>query len=314
MSRPLRIEFPGAIYHITARANAQQRLFTNPKDAKYFLDLLDREICQHKWICYAYCLLENHYHLVIETPEPNLGRGMGRLNMSYSQWFGRIHDQPGHLFQGRYKTILFQKNQHLLEVCRHVVLNPVRLGLVDRADRWRWSSYRPLAFGSSEPQWLNDDWLQDQFKSRSSKPNENWKKYVLEENVYSSPWENLRAGQYLGDEEYLKNLGNRINGLPLDQVSKKFIRPDRPTPKKVLKCISDACGVSEENLLDRNVSQEGFRASVYLLRRACNLSLKKVAEMGNVSQSRISQIQKSIDDKGGISVVFPWGKALLKLL
>ena len=109
MSRPLRIEYPGACYHVTARGNGGQALFTDVDDAHMFLDLLGREIGQQGWLCHSYCLVENHYHLLIETPVPNLGRGMGRLNMRYSQWFGRGHKRQGHLFQGRYKAILLEK-------------------------------------------------------------------------------------------------------------------------------------------------------------------------------------------------------------
>ena len=314
MSRPLRIEFPGATYHITARANAKQRLFTSPRDANYFLDLLEKEIVQQKWLCYSYCLIESHYHLVIETTEPNLGRGMGRLNMTYSQWFGREYQQPGHLFNGRYKTVLFQKTRHLKEVCRHVVLNPVRLELVKKADQWRWSSYRPLANGSTEPKWLNQNWLDEQFQGNSNYSNKNWQKYVLQNKSNSSPWDNIRSGQYLGDEKYLDNISKKIIGLPLEQIPKRVVRPNRPSPQKVLKSLSAASGITEKELLNRKFSQDGFRAAVYLLRRASNLPLKEVARMGNVSESRISQIQKAIDDKGGISAACPWGKSLTKLL
>ena len=154
MSRPLRIEFPGACYHVTARGNGGQQVFTGIEDGRMFLDLLGREIAQQRWLCHAYCLLENHYHLLIETPEANLGRGMGRLNMRYAQWFGRRHGRPGHLFQGRYKAILFEKQPHLLELSCHVVSNPVRARMVNRVDQWRWSSYRALATGQEVPDWL----------------------------------------------------------------------------------------------------------------------------------------------------------------
>lgn len=314
MSRPLRIEYPGAVYHVTARANGRQQLFTCIEDGSTFIELLEREIAQHKWLCHAYCLLEDHYHLVIETPEANLGRGMGRLNMAYSQWFGRKHDQRGHLFHGRYKSIILQKERHLLEVCRHVVLNPVRLQAVNRADHWKWSSYRPFAFEEREPNWLYREWLLGQFGSGCSDPASAWRDYVEEGLRAPSPWENLRAGHYLGDEAFLSDITERIRQLPLDQVPAKITNPARPTAEKVLQSVAAVSNTSQDLLLDRKAAPEAFKATVYLLRRASNLPLREVAELADVSQGRISQIQRRIEDNGGISESFPWGDKLTNLL
>jgi len=314
MSRPLRIEYPGAVYHVTARANGREQLFTHIDDGSYFIELLAREIAQHKWLCHAYCLLEDHYHLVIETTEANLGRGMGRLNMAYSQWFGRKHDLRGHLFHGRYKSIILQKERHLLEVCRHVVLNPVRVQAINRTDHWKWSSYRPLAFEEPEPKWLHRDWLLEHLASDSSDRAGAWRNYVEGGINASSPWENLRAGHYLGDEAFLKDITDRIRHLPLDQVPAKIINPARPTAEKVLQTVAAASGTSQDLLLDRKANPEAFQAAVYLLRRASNLPLREVAELADVSQGRISQIQRKIEDNGGISASFPWGNDLTGLL
>jgi REP element-mobilizing transposase RayT len=109
MARPLRLEFPGAVYHLTARGNARQRIFDDDGDRRRFLDLFGCEVQQQGWRCYAYCLMDNHYHLLIETPEGNLVAGMRRLNGAYTQTFNRRHQRVGHLFQGRYKSIVVQE-------------------------------------------------------------------------------------------------------------------------------------------------------------------------------------------------------------
>ena len=106
MSRPLRLEFAGALYHVTARGNAREDIFRDDEDRATFLDLLGREIAQQRWRLYAYCLMDNHYHLLIETPEPNLTRGMQRLNQVYTQRFNRRHRRVGHVLQGRYQAIV----------------------------------------------------------------------------------------------------------------------------------------------------------------------------------------------------------------
>ena len=154
MARPLRIEFPGALYHLTARGNARQAIFLDDGDRRGFLDLLGRTCKRLEWRCWAWCLMTNHYHLVVETPQANLGRGMRQLNGVYSQAFNRIHGRVGHLFQGRYKAILVEREAHLLEVCRYVVRNPVRAGLVAEPGAWPWSSYRATAGGAAAPDWL----------------------------------------------------------------------------------------------------------------------------------------------------------------
>ena len=114
MSRPLRIEFPGAVYHITSRGNAKQLIFLDDLDKRKFLKVLSSVIERFNWLCHAYCLMSNHYHLVIETPEGNLSRGMRQLNGVYTQIFNQKHKRVGHLLQGRYKAILVEKESYLL--------------------------------------------------------------------------------------------------------------------------------------------------------------------------------------------------------
>jgi len=153
MARPLRIEFPGALYHVTARGNARQDIYLDARDSWRFLDLLGEVCARYEWRCFAYCLMTNHYHLVVETAQPNLSAGMRQLNGRYGQAFNYRHRREGHLFQGRYKAILVEREAYLLEVCRYVVLNPVRAGLARAPRAWRWSSYRATLAGAG-PAWL----------------------------------------------------------------------------------------------------------------------------------------------------------------
>ena len=132
MIRPLRIEYPGAIYHITSRGNARERIFLEDADRLIFLEILGSVVKKYNWLCHAYCLMDNYYHALIETPDPNLSLGMRQLNGVYTQSFNRRQSRVGHVFQGRYKSILVQKDEHLLELCRYIVLNPVRAGMVNQ--------------------------------------------------------------------------------------------------------------------------------------------------------------------------------------
>ena len=130
MARPLRLEYPGAVYHLTSRGNARQDIFAGDADREKFLSILAATVGRYKWLCHAYCLMDNHYHLLLETPDPNLSLGMRMLNGVYTQTFNRDHQRVGHVFQGRYKAVLVEKDAHLVELCRYIVLNPVAAGMV----------------------------------------------------------------------------------------------------------------------------------------------------------------------------------------
>ena len=132
MARPLRLEYPGAVWHITARGNERKNIFRSDADRRLLLELLGDAVRRYGWIVHTYVLMSNHYHFLIETPRPTLSRGMQWLNGKYAQRFNKRHDRVGHLFQGRFKGFLIENSEYLNEVLRYVVLNPVRAGLVAR--------------------------------------------------------------------------------------------------------------------------------------------------------------------------------------
>ena len=163
MARPLRLEHAGALWHITSRGNERRAIFRDDDDRRLFLNVLAGAIRRFRWRLHAYVLMGNHYHLLVETPEPNLSRGMHRVNAVYTQRFNQRHERVGHLLQGRFKAILVEKERHLLELVRYVVLNPVRAGLVGNPGEWRWSNYRSTAGLVSPPRWLDVEWTVAQF-------------------------------------------------------------------------------------------------------------------------------------------------------
>lgn len=142
--------------------------------------MLGREVLQQRWRCYAWCLMDNHYHLLIETPEANLVAGMRRLNQVYTQHFNRRHRRVGHVLQGRCKSIVVEKQSYLLELCRYVVRNPVRAGLRRSAREWPWSSYRATAGQAKPPDWLDDEWILSQFARRRSAAMARYREFVGE--------------------------------------------------------------------------------------------------------------------------------------
>ena len=145
------------MYHVTARGNAQDAIFLDEQDYRAFCDALSTTVERNRWLCHSYCLLPNHYHLLLETPEPNLGRGMLVLNGRYARRFNRRYQRYGHVFQGPYGAVLLQDDDHLLEVCRYIALNPVRAGLAGSPGDWPWSSYGALAGLADAPTFLHVD-------------------------------------------------------------------------------------------------------------------------------------------------------------
>ena len=210
MSRPLRIEYPGAVYHVTSRGNEKKPVFKDDADRDYFLNTIQHVNKRYNWICHAYCLMTNHYHLLIETPDGNLSIGMRQVNSVYTQLFNKRHGRTGHLFQGRYKAILIQKDSHLLEVCRYVVLNPVRANMTERPDEWRWSSYLATAGRSQPHPCLTTDWVLGQFSGKRGKAEQEYRQFVKWGIGEKTIWTGVRGQSLLGEDDFIDKLADRL--------------------------------------------------------------------------------------------------------
>lgn len=220
MSRPLRLEFPNALYHVTSRGDRRENIYEDDDDRLKFLEILGMVVTDYNWLCHGYCLMDNHYHLIIETLEGNLSKGMRQLNGVYTQASNRRHGRSGHLFQGRYKAILVDKDRYLLELSRYVVLNPLRAkGLIDRLEDWPWSSYLAMVGDASKPEWLTTDWILSLFGKRKKIAMKRCRQFVLD-GVQHQPeiWSNLKGQIYLGDEAFVAELQKRI-GKDKDDIN-----------------------------------------------------------------------------------------------
>lgn len=212
MARPLRLEFAGALYHLTSRGNAKQDIFLDDVDRRIFLRVIGETVRQFGWLLHAYCLMGNHYHLVAETQRPNLSRGMRNLNGQYTQQFNRRHGRVGHLFQGRFGSVLVERETHWLEVTRYVTLNPVRAELVHSPGEWPWSSYRSTAGSEPTPSWLSAATVLETFGNDPVKARERYRDFVLAGIGCESPWPSVRGQLFLGSEQFVERLGATMNG------------------------------------------------------------------------------------------------------
>ena len=248
---------------------------------------------QQGWVLYAFCLMGNHYHLLLETPEPNLVQGMRRLNGVYTQAFNRRHNRVGHVLQGRYKSILVDKEAYLRELCRYVVLNPVRAGMVASVEDWHWSSYPPTAGRMPCPPWLNAAAVLGWF-GEGAAARKRYERFVAQGIKQASPWESLKGQIYLGTDAFHAQMKKRLSGKTPRGISRRQLNPARPSAQAVLRAVADDYGIKPAAALTRQ-SGPAFKHTVYLLRRRANLSLREVAAMAKVTIARVAQIQSEIE-------------------
>jgi len=209
MARPLRIEYPGAIYHVTARGNARQSIYHDDKDRQRFLEILDDVVKRFNWICHGYCLMSNHYHLLIETVDGNLSAGMRQVNGIYTQYINRRHHSTGHVFQGRFKAILVDKESYLLELCRYIVLNPVRACMVKEPSDYHWSSYRATAGQGKAVNFLSTDWVLSQFGENRRRAQKAYMEFV-KTGTGVDVWKDLQFQCLLGDRVFCERFVARL--------------------------------------------------------------------------------------------------------
>ncbi len=273
MSRPLRLDHAGAIWHVTSRGNERREIFRDDEDRERFLTILGRVVQTFRWRVHAYVLMGNHYHLLIETPEPTLSRGMRHLNGVYTQRFNRRHGRVGHLLQGRFKAILVEKEAHLLELARYVVLNPVRAGMTTTAGQWRWSNYRATAGVGPAPGWLERDWTLAQF-APPREARRRYRAFVAQgKGSRYAPWEELVSQIYLGGEGFRKRAQKLVSARPQGRQIPRLQRlPARPRLADIIAATSREFGVKEAELRRRRYTPARL-AVAYVARHDAALKL-----------------------------------------
>jgi len=295
MARPLRLEFEGAVYHLMSRGSERAAIFRGDRDHRRFLELLGRIVGDQRWVLHAFCLAGNHYHLLLETPLANLSAGMRNLNGRYTQWFNWRHRRSGHLFEGRFKAVLVEKDSHLRELSRYVVLNPVRAKQVKSPADWRWSNYRATAGLAPAPSWLETDWTLAQFANNRATAREAYRKFVAEGKGLPSPLVGVKGQIYLGSPSFVNAMSKRLErrreeeDIPLVQR-----RPVWLDVERIRKAVAAELGVDAQEL-GRRRGREDKMAAVYLARKLSGLKAHEVASAFGVKASRVSNIVHEIE-------------------
>jgi len=278
MARPLRIEFAGALYHITSRGNAREDIYQVNSDRYDFLELLNTVKTRHGWICHAYCLMSNHYHLLIETSTSTLSKGMKQLNGSYSQRYNYRHHRVGHVFQGRFKAILVEKESYLLELARYIVLNPVRARMVRTAKDWHWSSYLATAGYAKPDECLATDWILSSFDTNKKSACERYRLFIQQGLNQPSPWESLKNQVYLGSDQFVDDM--------LSQLDPEQSLLDIPKPQKLQ---------SPKPLAYYKDKYEDESEAMVIAYLSGHYTLSEVGEQFQVSHSTVSRAVKAYE-------------------
>jgi len=283
MARPLRIEYEGAVYHVTSCGNAGTEVFVDDTDRLHFLETLGAVVERFGWLCHAYCLMTNHYHLLVETPHPNLSRGMQHLNGVYTQWFNRRHSRAGHLVQGRFKSIVVEKESYLLELARYVVLNPVRARMVRSARDWRWSSYRATAGQTDPPHFLTVDWLLSRFSDDCRTAIRAYRDFVKQGRGIDV-WKDLSTGVLMGSDAFAQSLKPLLKDV---EENREIRREERLAARPTLEELF-------ADITDKPTRNERIHAAV----RKHRYKLKEVGDHLGLCYSTISVIAKRVSESG----------------
>ena len=293
MSRPLRIEYPGVFYHVTSRGNERKLVFQSARDRERYLSYLESAHERYGAVIHTYCLMGNHYHLLLETPRGNLSQIIHHINGAYTTYFNIKRDRSGHLFQGRFKGILVDKDAYCKELSRYIHLNPVRAGMVKTPAEYPWSSYRCFIGKDKKPEWLTTELVLGDFGGEGRKGYRGYREYVerIETKKLENPFKRVIASTFLGSEEFINNI--RMEYLEKKKLDKRNI----PAIKKVLK------GPSFEEIEEAVVKvlgkdhALGKKTCVYLSHQYSGMRLEEIGAYFGMKGSAVSQLSRRFQER-----------------
>lgn len=278
MARPLRIEFAGAVYHVTSRGDRQEDIYLDDDDRELWLSVFAETCDRYNWRCHAWVQMTNHYHLLIETIDGNLSRGMRHLNGVYTQKHNVRHKRVGHLYQGRYKAILVDRESYLLEVSRYVVLNPLRAKMIDHLSDWKWSSYRSMIGNASVAVWLETDWILRHFGRKRKQAIKSYVEFVNAGKGSVPVWEEKIHPSILGDETFIES------------IYREHVEDATPEIKEINRMERRWCPESLESYFENGVERVVAITHAY---RHGGFTMKEIADFCGVHYSTVSRAIKS---------------------
>ncbi len=285
MARQLRIQYPGAFYHVTSRGNEAKDVFKSKTDREKFLSYLTPATERYGARIHVYCLMSNHYHLLLETPDGNLSQIMRHINGAYTTYFNTKRRRSGHLFQGRFHAILVEADEYATELSRYIHLNPVRAGIVDKPVAYPWSSYPCYAGGSQPPGWLVTDFVLGFFGGNNAVARKAYRKFVdgLIGQDYESPLQEVVASTILGSLVFIQEIQERYaksRRIDRNVPALAELAAKRKSIAEIRDTVQDLLG--GKPLLAKKVA-------LYICHRYSGRKLKEIGAGFDVGESAVSQ-------------------------
>jgi REP element-mobilizing transposase RayT len=292
MARPLRLSFEGAVYHITARGNRREPIFHSDDDRADFIVKMKETFEKYSFTCYAYCLMDNHYHLFVKTSMANISDGMHYLNSSYSNGFKARNGIMGVVFQGRYKSMLVDEDSYALALSAYIHLNPHRAGVVDDLNKYRWSSFRAYAGRVRPEAWLDIDFILRQFDNDGAKARMKYRRFVRERLSMQDPVRESFGSIALGSEEFIDKITKRFRSFGRKREVPSSRSFGSRTPEEVLATIAAAFKVDIEEVLGRRRGNIYRQLAIYMVKRYTGLSLKEIGNVFGMDYAAVSQASR----------------------
>jgi len=295
VARPLRIAYPGAFYHITSRGNEKKKIFKRQSDRKKFISYLESATERYGALIHVFCLMTNHYHILMETPSGNISQIMQHINGAYTTYFNAKRQRSGHLFQGRYNAILVDINEYAKELSRYIHLNPVRAGMVDIPEQYRWSSYQYYIGMEKSPGWLASDFILGCFGKKDSDSQKGYRAFVetLIGLEYKSPLKDAVSSTILGSINFIEAIKNKY-------LSERKVDPNLPALKELSgkPSVDEITGEVESVFGEDPVFRENRALTrgvkIYLCHRHTGKMLKGIGRQFDIGASGVSQTSRRI--------------------
>ncbi|MEW6375314.1 MAG: transposase [Thermodesulfobacteriota bacterium] len=299
MARQLRVEFENAFYHITSRGNLRDKIFYDASDRERFLKILSRTKERYGFLLHAYALMDNHYHLLMETPKANLSQIMQNINTSYTVYVNRKYQRSGHLLQGRFKGIIVDKDRYLVALSRYIHLNPVRVKLVKRPIEYPWTSYRAFMDQKAENSLVDTGETLSYFSKRRNRAVRAYREFVeVDEGRDENPFAAMEAGLLLGDGGFKAKVLRRIERMKVDEEIPQAKRlRKRVSIDAVIKACQVFYGKNRKALLERTKGNEGRQVAIYLAKILSGGKGKEIGQRFGIKGPAVSDAIKRIEGR-----------------
>ena len=281
MTRPLRIQYPNAWYHVMNRGRSRTKIFHTPEDHLAFIELLREASFLWKVKIAAYCLMSNHYHLLIQTPGANLSRCMRHINGLHTQYYNRTYKSDGPIFRGRYKSIVVEQDRYLLELVRYIHRNPIQAGLVKRLEDYRWTSHKAYLSESNQWHWLHKAFVLSMLEENTDKQRQAYLAFIKQEEseTLKTIYEKSNLPLFLGAKDFIDDIKNKYSG--------KTIKKEMPQSKELAidkteieRAVTKYYNLKKEDLLKTKGGQynEARNVAIYIMRRHTGIALQDIGQ------------------------------------